>query len=382
MTETSNEKLLKVAFLSVFPPFRGGISVFSERVVTSLEPRCNVITVNFSQLYPGFLFPGTDQFMEEDSNSFEPRIMHAYKPWRWGKVEKFLNRVQPDVVIYSYWHPFFAPMLISIMKRISRLSSQPKVIGLIHNALPHDGFPFKKEWFRRLMKFTNLAVTLSKETTERVRELCPQSTVWELFHPLPDMRIQSTKQRFVAGNEFKATDTVFLYAGLVRKYKGVDLFIETMADLLKSQPSVYAVIAGEFYEDESEYRKMIPNTLADRILIVNRFLTDEELNQAIYHSDFVVLPYKSGTQSGILAQSIALGTPVICSDLPGLSMYLSEGKTGLTFPVGDKDAFRNLILDLIEDEHSFRSREEDFEEARDRWSWKRFGEQLYDSFIV
>jgi glycosyltransferase involved in cell wall biosynthesis len=144
---------------------------------------------------------------------------------------------------------------------------------------------------------------------------------------------------------------------------------------------VYLVVAGEFYENESDYRKMIPNTLADRILIVNRFLPDDELNQAIYHSDYVVLPYRSGTQSGILAQSIALGTPVLSSKLPGLSMYLEEGKTGLTFPVAEKSSVIDLVLELIEGERTYSWDQVNFEEARRRWSWERFGALLKDSLV-
>ena len=49
---------MRIAFLSVFHPYRGGISQFSGNLLEALGEGNDVSAFNFSRQYPSFLFPG------------------------------------------------------------------------------------------------------------------------------------------------------------------------------------------------------------------------------------------------------------------------------------------------------------------------------------
>src|SRR6185369_11936421 len=60
--------------------------------------------------------------------------------------------------------------------------------------------------------------------------------------------------------------------------------------------------------------------------------------------DVTVLPYRSGTQSGVTHVAYALGTPVIATRVGGLTESIRDGDTGLTVPPEDPPALAAAIV--------------------------------------
>ncbi len=54
---------MKIAILSSFYPFRGGISQFNTYLLKELSKKHTVKAFNFSRQYPSFLFPGKTQLV-------------------------------------------------------------------------------------------------------------------------------------------------------------------------------------------------------------------------------------------------------------------------------------------------------------------------------
>ena len=59
---------MKIILISVFPPYRGGISTHSSILYQHLINEHEVQVINYSKQYPAFLFPGKDQFSPENSD--------------------------------------------------------------------------------------------------------------------------------------------------------------------------------------------------------------------------------------------------------------------------------------------------------------------------
>ena len=53
------------------------------------------------------------------------------------------------------------------------------------------------------------------------------------------------------------TDKILLFFGFIRKYKGLDILLEAMADPRIRAANIKLLIAGEFYEDAGPYREQI-----------------------------------------------------------------------------------------------------------------------------
>ena len=57
---------MKIALLSAFYPYRGGIAQFSAMLYRALEKNDEVKAFTFKRQYPNILFPGTSQFVKDD----------------------------------------------------------------------------------------------------------------------------------------------------------------------------------------------------------------------------------------------------------------------------------------------------------------------------
>ena len=107
---------LKIAFFSVLPPFRGGISSFSQFFLEELQGITNVKAYTFKKLYPKFLFPGKSQ---EDSSlkGSSPRVVSTMNPLSYFKARRIMRKEKPDVLIVSYWMTVFCTNVLCFFKK-------------------------------------------------------------------------------------------------------------------------------------------------------------------------------------------------------------------------------------------------------------------------
>ena len=120
---------------------------------------------------------------------------------------------------------------------------------------------------------------------------------------------------------------VILFSGFVIPGKGVEQLIEAFSKLLAKGVDAVLVIAGRYHprlrlENRwylgSVERAIEKNNLHGRVIFLNRFLTEEELNLYLSAADVVVLPYTDDSiigASGVLVRSVATGKPVVALSL-------------------------------------------------------------------
>lgn len=129
---------------------------------------------------------------------------------------------------------------------------------------------------------------------------------------------------------FKEGDKILLFFGYVRKYKGLDILIDTMKILIDEDSNYKLLIVGEFYDDPKIYRDQISNLkLESNIRVVNEYVPNEEVGKYFNISDVVILPYRSATQSGILNIAYGFSKPVVVTKVGGLTESVEDGKTGI-----------------------------------------------------
>jgi glycosyltransferase involved in cell wall biosynthesis len=125
---------------------------------------------------------------------------------------------------------------------------------------------------------------------------------------------------------------LLLFAGFVRPYKGLDLLLEALPEVLAVQP-VHLLVAGEFWQDSALYREQIARLgIEDAVTIIDEYLPDELLAACLEEADVLVLPYRHATQSAVIQLAFGKGRPVITTDVGGLSEVVEDGKTGLVVP--------------------------------------------------
>lgn len=383
MNPASNIKITPhIALLSPLPPLRGGISTFSRYLAGHLERYTHVDVYNYKKLYPDLLFPGTSQFERNFTESQSAQLVLPYNPLSWRSSARRIGRSRPNVFIYSSWHPFIIPSTLSLLKSLKRQNPELITAGIFHNVRPHEHFPFRATLTRKLLLRTDLPVVLSPQTQKEAEELLPGKPPLSLFHPVYDRPFPNTgrdaiRKRYGAGPE----DYVFLFYGLVRDYKGLDILFHALNEIDPARHKIKVIVAGEFYTREAPLLD-IPNESTRRhIHIENRFIPDREADELLYASDVMILPYRSASQSGILADAVNFQLPVICTDLPGFTDVITDQKHGLIIPRESPIALARA-LSVMADSDKICTMRGNLAGLRKQLSWEKFTRQLWSALVT
>jgi len=101
---------MKIAYLSTFYPFRGGIAQFNASLYRVLEKNNEVQAFTFTRQYPTILFPGTSQYVtpvDEVDKIPSKAILDTINPVSYPRAARTIVEFKPDMLLTKYWMPFF-----------------------------------------------------------------------------------------------------------------------------------------------------------------------------------------------------------------------------------------------------------------------------------
>lgn len=119
-------------------------------------------------------------------------------------------------------------------------------------------------------------------------------------------------------DSFLSPHPKFLFFGNLSTVKGIDTVMEVFT-LLKDDKDFELVIAGKNVEniDFSSLRNQ-------KIKVFDRHINDDELVYLYSKTDYILLPYKKSSQSGIFAMAAYFHKPMLLSDIPYFRSMLEE----------------------------------------------------------
>ncbi|MDR1718889.1 MAG: glycosyltransferase [Dysgonamonadaceae bacterium] len=320
---------MKIAILSPFYPYRGGIAQFSAMLYTAFESngRHEVRAFSFSRLYPGFLFPGKTQYVTEADSAIpivSERILDSMNPFSFRRTTSEIARFQPDVLIIAYWMSFLAPIFACIARSLKR---KMKIIALVHNAIPHEPRFFDKPFARRFFLQCHGFVVMSDIVKQDLLSLNPGAQCCVRPHPLYNHFPEKTDHcSAIEALGLDPQKKTLLFFGLIRDYKGLDLLIDAVSSL---DDTFQLLIAGESYGSFDKYQAQIDaSPAASRIKVINRYIEDSQIPVLFAAADLLVLPYKSATQSGIIPVAYHFEVPILATNVGGLKQTLEIPETG------------------------------------------------------
>ena len=197
-----------------------------------------------------------------------------------------------------------------------------------------------------------------------------------LFHPPP---IQDTKQYF-------KNDHTVLFVGRLDPIKGIDTWFRAMKLVVEEDPSLrgrlcVCLIGGDVDEDEPDEEFARLNGLKDELGIADvvAFLgkrSQESLPFYYASADVVVMPSRYESFGMVALEAMACGTPVVASDVGGLSFIVRNGETGFLVPEGDARAMAECLSCILHDP-DLRARlgKRGVEVAR-AYAWPRIADQI------
>ena len=363
-------------------PLRGGIANFNEALCRAMNTvGIDTKVISFSLQYPGFLFPGKTQFdtgKGPQDITIETKI-NSINPFNWLKVARQIKKEKPDLVIFRFWLPFMGPCLGTIAKRIKKRTNI-KVIAITDNVIPHEKHFGDKALTNYFIKQCDGFIAMSQSVLNDLKEFTSTDKRSFLPHPIYDIFGEKV-DKSTALNHLKlnANDKHLLFFGFIRKYKGLDLLLEAMADERIRQLGIKLIVAGEYYEDAAPYNEIIKkNGLENSVILKTEYIPSEEVRYYFCASDMVAQPYRSATQSGVTQIAYHFEKPMLVTNVGGLSEIVPHNKVGYVTGIDSRS-----IADAIVDFYS-NNKEQTFTQntiaEKQRFLWSTFVKGLMDLY--
>ncbi len=361
---------LRVRLVGPTWPYRGGISHYNTSLALEMARRHQVSVVNYSRLYPGFLFPGRTQYDESAAGHRidSERLIDSINPFTWIRTGLGMARERPDLVVVQWWHPYFAPALATVCASLRIFSRRTRIIFICHNVVPHETSPVDRMLSSAAFRLPHGFVVQSKEDRDNLLKIRKNADVALHALPLFDFFVGGGMKRERAREAIgEGEGPLILFFGLIRPYKGLAHLVEAMPAIVE-RTGARLLVVGEFYEEKAPYLELAEKLgVAGDIVFVDRYVANEEVAAYFTAADLVVLPYLSATQSAIAQIAIAFDRPMVATAVGGLPEAVSEGRTGFIVPPADPGAIAAAVSRFFEEGWGERMAP-NFEEEKKRFS--------------
>lgn len=155
---------------------------------------------------------------------------------------------------------------------------------------------------------------------------------------------------------FGERDRVVLFFGLIREYKGIDTLIEACRLVrdsgLPTGQRLRVLIAGRVFKDhwrEGGYEKLITDAkLGDEVSLHFAHVPMTDIARFFNAADVVAIPYKRGSQSGVLRLAYSFAKPAVATRVGSLSEIPPGDLTRFVAPE-DAPAFAEELRNLLSD---------------------------------
>lgn len=367
---------MKIIMIGPVYPFKTGVSHYTGLLFNSLKRLHNVKIFSYKMQYPKFLYKKNQYDYEDISVKVEPVIycINTANPLNWIQIASKINKSDPDLVIFQWLHPYFAPCFWTISKLIKRAN----VLFICHNVFPHERFPLDRSLTRITLGTGDFFITHSLSDAD---DLCciltnPIYKVAVLptfnFFKVKNITYSEARESLSINNDKK----VLLFFGLIRPYKGLQHLLNAMKYLTDRDQNYYLIIAGDFGESKESYMNLIQkNDIYDNVEIHAGHLSASEVEPFFAACDLVVLPYESATQSAVIQVAYAFEKPVIATDVGGLPDVVLDGKTGYLVEPKNPEQLAEKIIIYFEEHKKIQFSAYISKEA-ERYSWERMVESI------
>lgn len=360
--------------------FLSGVSYFTALLTTAMAERGEVASLLLRRLCPRIFYPGRSRVGRTDGMLPMPDVpVFNGVDWFWGRsmarAVAFWRRTKPSVVVLQWWtatvlHTYLALSFLAVRTGARVVIEFHEMQDVGEARLPLVG-RYTRAGMRLLLSRADAVVVHSDFDKREVLKAYPQLAGLPVeviphgpyAHHRDDERVVPTPATELSTVEMPPSSrpTRLLIFGVVRPYKGHAELAEAVELLVGEGLDLHVSVVGEVWQGYREpfeaFRKALP---ADRLTIVDRYVSDEEVAFHFAETDLVVLPYRRSSASGPLHIAMSCGLPVVTTSVGGLG-EAAAGYTGAVLaPPGDPVALADAIrtaLPLVglvhEDPHSW-----------------------------
>jgi phosphatidylinositol alpha-mannosyltransferase len=264
-------------------------------------------------------------------------------PWLSSRVKAVLSKENFDII---HLHEPLMPMLCTTVLRLSQTAN----IGTFHACHGRPGYNFAKpigkwilrRWFRKL----DGKIAVSKPAMEFAHghfpgyyNIIPNGV--DLDHFSPDV---SPIDEFCDGK------VNILFVGRLEKRKGLNYLLEAFKQVKQEISNSRLIIVGPGTRLRRKYERQVKRSGLKDVVFVG-FVPYDELPR-YYKTAAVFCAPATGRESFgiILLEAMAVGKPIVASNIEGYASVVTHGVDGLLVPPEDEEMLARALISLLTDQ--------------------------------
>ena len=423
----------KVVIFGPGPQFKGGIANYTASLAKALDKLgAEVYIVSWTQQYPSiiprdFIDRSSKKNLLDGTNIKVRYVTNYNNPFSWKQTVNVIREINPDITIFQWAIAVQGLPMGFIAKKLKQVCKCEIIFDLhvvaqkegsaIDKAMlryalskPHTFIVHSFKMFDELKKvFPNQNYTLCKEDQKRLDRQQPvtnnQQQILKLYHPVYDMFTPDPKfDKEKVKKELGLRKHVFLFFGFIRKYKGLHNVIASFAKLAKERDDVSLLVVGESFwntldtkkistkikqgvfalikkilirkaDDESNYRPLeLINQLgiSDQVVVVNRYVGNEEVHKYFQVADCNVLFYLVATPSGVESMAYNFKLPTIATKVGHFPETIKNGYNGYLAEPDNIDSMYSVMKEFLNNPIPL----ERIEEQAKNMSWENYAKTI------
>ena len=290
-------------------------------------------------------------------------------------IKEVLAREKFDVI---HLHEPFMPMLCSAVLRFSDTAT----IGTFHACDGRPGYNWGKPvstWIlrRRARKLhgriavSAAAMNFAEKNVPGDYEIIPNGI--DLEHFSPDV---SPIEEFCDGKQN------ILFVGRLEFRKGLNYLLKAFLRIKPEIPNSRLIIVGPGTRLRKRYQRWVrKHNLQDDVVFVG-YASHAELPRYYQTADVFCAPATSRESFGIvLLEAMALGKPIVATNIDGYAGVVSHGEDGLLVPPCDDKALARALTVVLTDATLRQQMGTKGRIKAEKFSWEHVSQRVFDYYL-
>lgn len=239
-------------------------------------------------------------------------FMNTFNLKRKYKIYSLIKNFNADILYSPFvlmWERFLFGML----------HGKVRIVKTIHDVKLHDSYRNIGDFFTLLlnygsMRYVDDIIILNNKDKQYVVSKYHKNTI-VIPHACMDYYFRHTE-----GAVSHVVKHSIGFFGRIEPYKGVDILVDAFDK--QNVKDLRLIIAGSGNINKSLLQRIKSNK---DIELINRYIKDTEFQSLLDKVDFVVLPYRSASQSGVIPMCFAYGKTVVATKVGAIPEQVKEG---------------------------------------------------------
>jgi len=238
------------------------------------------------------------------------------------KKEKF------DAIYFESLHVWNVAIMFALGKSVHKYQ-------VIHEVIPHEGDSQVKG-----VDFMNKVICKTADTIILRNQKYVQDMIDKYKVDPSRVKYLELWRRYPEFTEPVHSGHV-LFFGRINPYKGADNLLE----IVRLCPEITFDVVGRV---DLQMEQIVEELSKEKnVHLNNDYVSDDEMRETFVGCDWVIIPYNSASQSGIIIDAYKYSRPVIAFNVGAIAEQVDDGKSGYLVDAGDIKAFAEVLQKVV-----------------------------------